>query len=416
MFSGIVNQGLRPIFKNASKELLKSRTQDCARFSDVTRPQKINKLPAAYYRGGTSRAIMFKQEDLPPGRKEWGRIFLGSIGSPDSNGRQLDGMGGGISSLSKVCVVGKSEHPSGADVDYTFVALGVKNEEVDFSSNCGNMTSAIGPFAIDSGLVDIEKAKRAGDHNVTVKIHNTNTGKIIDATFPVIDGETSYYGDFAIDGVEGNSARIELAFLDPSGSKTGQLLPTGNAIDVIEGTRASLVDCGNPCCFVSASDLDIDGTILPDQIEAHPDLLARLDKIRRQASVLMGLSKIPEEATGSVPKIAMVSTPVTQKVLSGEKMEAESIDVVVRAISVGQPHRAVPITVAMAIAAASKIEGSTVNILTTSRENVDPKGLTLGHPSGRIVVGSTFDESGSLTAAKVYRTARRLMDGYVYWR
>jgi len=171
---------------------------------------KQNRLPATYYRGGTSRAIIFRQEDLPKDRKEWGPIFCGAIGSPDPNGRQLDGLGGGISSLSKICVVGPSSHPD-ADVDYTFAAIGVKNLDVDYSSNCGNMTSAIGPFAVDTGMV-----KETKDSDVTVRIHNTNTGKLIHSTFPMVEGEAEAHGSFSIDGVAGTAAKIELAFINPA--------------------------------------------------------------------------------------------------------------------------------------------------------------------------------------------------------
>lgn len=171
--------------------------------------RKQNRLPASYYRGGTSRAIIFRKEDLPNDRAAWSPIFCGVIGSPDPNGRQLDGMGGGISSLSKICVVGPSTHAE-ADVDYTFAAIGVKNLDVDYSSNCGNMTSAIGPFAIDSGLVE-------GAEGInTVRIYNTNTGKLIHSTFPVVEGEAASSGTFAIDGVAGTAAKIELAFINPA--------------------------------------------------------------------------------------------------------------------------------------------------------------------------------------------------------
>lgn len=169
------------------------------------------RLPASYYRGGTSRALIFKASDLPADRARWPHIFLSALGSPDPNGRQLDGLGGGISSLSKVCIVGPSEH-EGADVDYTFAAIGVRNSEVDFSSNCGNMTSAIGPFAVDSGMVDVGE----GQGEAKVRIRNTNTGKMIHARFPVVEGEAASYGDFAIDGVAGTAAKIELAFVNPA--------------------------------------------------------------------------------------------------------------------------------------------------------------------------------------------------------
>ncbi len=171
--------------------------------------RRQNRLPAAYYRGGTSRAIIFNQKDLPKDLAEWTPIFCGVIGSPDPNGRQLDGLGGGISSLSRVCIVGPSTHPD-ADVDYTFAAIGVKNRHVDYTSNCGNMTSAIGPFAVDHGLVNIE-----GDE-ATVKIHNTNTGKLIYSRFPIVDGEADPWGYFEIDGVATKGAKIELAFIDPA--------------------------------------------------------------------------------------------------------------------------------------------------------------------------------------------------------
>lgn len=177
--------------------------------TQLSQPQ--HSLPAAYYRGGTSRAVIFKQKDLPSDRNSWPEIFRGVIGSPDPNGRQLDGLGGGISSLSKVCVVGPSSHPE-ADVDYTFAAVGVKDSDVDFSSNCGNMTSAIGPYAIDSGLVEAG----AKEIETTVRIHNTNTGKVIHSTFPVENGIAAAHGSFAIDGVAGTAAKIQLAFMNPA--------------------------------------------------------------------------------------------------------------------------------------------------------------------------------------------------------
>ena len=385
--------------------------------------KKQNRLPAAYYRGGTSRAIIFHQQNLPKDREEWEPIFCGTIGSPDPYGRQLDGLGGGISSLSKICVVGPSSHRE-ADVDYTFAAIGVKNWDVDYSSNCGNMTSAIGPFAIDTGMVI------AQDGQTTVRIHNTNTGKIIHAKFPVIEGEAVSSGTFAIDGVAGTAAKIELAFINPAselplpistkltfsrGSKTGKLLPTGSVTDTLDGVKATCIDVGNPCVFVRAADVNVDGTILPDDIDAHPTLLSKLDSIRRKASVAMGLSKDEASTPGSIPKIAMVSLSKSHKLLSGETIEGNTVDLVVRALSVGQPHKAVPITVAMAIAAAANLEGSTVRA-NVSNSRVDPDGITLGHSSGKIMVGAKFDSQGGLTQATVFRTARRLMDGNVYWK
>jgi len=368
------------------------------------------RLPAAYYRGGTSRALIFNSKDLPPNRADWAPIFLGAIGSPDPNGRQLDGLGGGISSLSKICIVAPSSHPE-ADVDYTFAQIGVKNSDVDYSSNCGNMTSAIGPYALESGLVKGQEE----NGKMTVRILNTNTGKLIHSTFPVVDGEAATDGDFAIDGVSGTAPRIALAFLHPSGSKTGKLLPTGNVTDELDGIKATCIDVGNPCVVVQAEDLGIDGTILPDAVEANPELLSRLDRIRCQASMAMGISKDPSSTPASIPKIVMVSRPTTHSILSGETMDKSATDLVVRAISVGQPHRAVPITVAMAVAAAGYVKGSRVHRL-LSPDRVDSDGITLGHASGKIMVGANFDDQDNLTSAIVYRTARRLMEGTVYWK
>ncbi|CAI4217401.1 unnamed protein product [Parascedosporium putredinis] len=348
-------------------------------------------LPAAYYRGGTSRAIFFNRDDLPKARAEWDSIFLGAIGSPDPYGRQLDGLGGGISSLSKICVVGKSEIP-GADVDYTFAAIGVRDASVDYSSNCGNMSAAVGPYAVDAKLVH-PLLHGGGDGRTknlaTVRINNTNTGKLIHATFPVVDGEAAASGDFCIDGVSGTAAPLRLDFINPAGSRTGKLLPTGSAVDVIDGVRVTLIDAANPCCFVSAADLGVSGTLTPAEIDADEQLLARLDRIRRLGAVKMGLAKTVEGVPGSVPKIAFVSAP----------HPGESAHVVVRAMSVGQPHKAIPVTVALAIAAASEVPGSTVAehvIRPAGDGGSGESGLEIGHASGNLRVAAQFDEQGVL--------------------
>ncbi|KAF7517708.1 hypothetical protein G7054_g13720 [Neopestalotiopsis clavispora] len=358
-----------------------------------------NSLPAAYYRGGTSRAVFFKEQDLPENRDDWIQPFLGVIGSPDSYERQLDGMGGGISSLSKICVVGPSEHPQ-ADVDYTFVSLGVNNNHVDYSSNCGNMSSAVGPFAVDSGIVKVPK----GVHeSFIVRIHNTNTGKIINAYFPVINGEASPYGDFAIDGVSGSAAPIRLDFVEPAGSRTGKLLPTGNVVDILDGISATCIDVANPCCFILASDLGVRGNLTPQEIDDHPTLKSTLEKIRRLAAVSMGLAATPDGAPGSVPKIAMVSP-----------YQKANEQLLVRAMSVGQPHRAIPVTVALAVAAAAKLPGSTVAGCLV--QHADKTGLTIQHASGSMDVGAKYNANGVIEVASVFRTARRLMDGRIFWK
>lgn len=374
--------------------------------------KRQNSLPASYYRGGTSRAVFFKQHDLPQDREQWAPIFRRVIGSPDPYGRQLDGMGGGISSLSKVCVVGKPTHPD-ADVDYTFIALGVDNPEVDYSSNCGNMSSAIGPFAVDSGLFEVPQT---GSQNaVSVRVHNTNTGKIIRSSFPVIDGEAASSGDFSIDGVAGTAARVQLDFVDPAGSRTGKLLPTGQVQDTFDGVAATCIDVGNPCVFVQAADLSVDGSITPNEITAHENLLSRLDSIRRQAGVKMGLAETLQGVPGSVPKIGLVASPGNSPRAAEQKQTADQVDLLVRALSVGQPHKAVPITVALALAAAARLEGSTVAGV-ASAERVDSAGITIGHASGNLLVGATFDQNGGLNAATVFRTARRLFEGRIFWK
>ena len=373
---------------------------------------KQRSLPAAYYRGGTSRAVFFKQEDLPHDRKDWDSIFRSVIGSPDPYGRQLDGMGGGISSLSKVCVVGKSTHHE-ADVDYTFVSLGIKNTDVDYSSNCGNMSSAVGPFAVDSRLFPLENSR----DSASVRIHNTNTGKIIHSSFPVVDGEAAADGDFSIDGVAGTAARVQLDFIKPAGSVTGKLLPTGNVTDTFDGVPATCIDAANPCVFVRAADLGVEGNLTPDEITAQPGLLSRLDSIRRQAGVKMGLADTPAAVTGSIPKIALVAGPCSSGSGDGEqKQTSADVDVLARALSVGQPHKAVPITVALALAAAARVPGSTVAEVVGGKEPVDGAGITIGHASGNLLVGANFENDGVLASATVFRTARRLFEGRIFWK
>ncbi|KAJ5211765.1 uncharacterized protein N7498_003411 [Penicillium cinerascens] len=373
---------------------------------------KQRSLPAAYYRGGTSRAVFFKQEDLPHNRKDWDSIFRSVIGSPDPYGRQLDGMGGGISSLSKVCVVGKSTHHD-ADVDYTFISLGIKNTDVDYSSNCGNMSSAVGPFAVDSRLFPLKNSR----DSASVRIHNTNTGKIIHSSFPVVDGEAAADGDFSIDGVAGTAARVQLDFINPAGSVTGKLLPTGNVTDTFDGIPATCIDAANPCVFVRAADLGVEGNLTPDEIAAQPGLLSRLDSIRRQAGVKMGLADTPAAVTGSIPKIALVARPCSSGSGDGEqKQTSADVDLLARALSVGQPHKAVPITVALALAAAARVPGSTVAEVVGGKEPVDGAGITIGHASGNLLVGANFENDGALASATVFRTARRLFEGRIFWK
>jgi len=261
-------------------------------------------------RGGTSRCLAFHDKDLPPAGPARDRILLSALGSPDPYGRQLDGLGGGISSLSKACLIGPPTH-AGADVDYTFAQVEVKKPIVDYSGNCGNCSSAIGPFAIDEGLV-------AGIEGETlIRIHNTNTKKIIVAHVPVAGGEAAVEGDFELPGVPGRGARIALDFVDPGGARTGKLLPTGRAVDTVEGVAASLVDATNPVVFVRAKDLGLAGTESPHAMDEDQALSARLEKIRLAAAEMMGIS-----GSAANPKVAVVAPPTAFTALDGEDVRA----------------------------------------------------------------------------------------------
>jgi hypothetical protein len=382
------------------------------------------RLRAVFMRGGTSKAVMFRAADLPAERELWTPIFLGVIGSPDPNGRQLDGMGGGISSLSKICVI---EPPTraGADVDYTFAQVSVKDAAVDYSGNCGNMSSAIGPLAVDENLIAVADA----DGEATVRIHNTNTRKLIVAHFPLEGGRAAVDGDFRLPGIAGSGAPVRLDFLEPGGASTGMLLPTGNATDTLEadgvrGIEVSMVDAANPCVFVAADALGASGVEMPDELDANGALLRRLEAIRIAASLRMGIAKTAEAAARipSIPKVAMVAPAREARTLAGERLAAADADITVRMISIGQPHRAVPLTGAMCLAVASRIEGTVVNrIARPSASPTDP--VRIAQPSGLTVVGAVVRGSRDgehrewlAESATVYRTARRLMEGWVYVR
>jgi 2-methylaconitate cis-trans-isomerase PrpF len=369
-------------------------------------------------RGGTSKAVVFNREDLPADPAQWDPIFLSVMGSPDPNGRQLDGMGGGLSSLSKVCIVGAPTRPD-ADIDYTFAQIAVKSAAVDYSANCGNMSSAMGPFAVSEGLV---KAPANGE--AAVRIHNTNTGKIIVARFPMVDGEVETDGEMTIDGVGGQGASVRLEFIDPGGARTGRLLPTGRACDHFDipglgAIEASLVDAANPCVFVAAASLGKDGSEMPETLESDPAFLERMEAIRCAASVAMGLA--PDLAAAaripSVPKVAMIVAPREMTTLSGRKLRPSDMSLGIRMISIGQPHRAVPITGATCLAIAVRIKGTLANRL--ARAGDGP--ITIAHPSGTTVVDAAVEHADDPATARaihgaVYRTARHLFEGNVFYR
>ena len=371
-------------------------------------------------RGGTSKAIMFRQSDLPEDRAEWDAIFQAAIGSPDPNGRQLNGMGGGISSLSKVCVIGPSARDD-ADVDYTFAQVSVDRDNVGYKANCGNMSSAVGPFAVDEGLVSVE-----GDEAM-VRIYNTNTDKIIHSRFSLDDGAAAVDGDFDLKGVSGTGAPVRLDFLEPGGAATGRLLPTGNVIDVIEvdglgPVEVSLVDAANPCIFVEAEALGITGTEDPSDIDGMGQVMANLEAIRSRGAVLMGLAETPEDATENAPAspfIGMVAGPQDAQTLAGESLVADDGDLTARIVSSGNTHRALPLTGALCCATAARIDGTVVNRHTrraAAEANDTESDLRIMQPSGVLPVACSVTNTADGWVAEragVYRTQRRLFEGRV---
>src|SRR5437867_5458167 len=350
-------------------------------------------------RGGTSRCLVFRAADLPGMGAARDRILLAALGSPDPYGRQLDGLGGGISSLSKACIIGAPTHPD-ADGDYTFAQVEVAKPVVDYKGNCGNCSSSVGPFAIDERLV------KAVEGETLVRIHNTNTKKIIVAHVPVEAGEAAVESDFELAGVAGRGARIALDFFDSGGAGTGRLLPTGAARETIDGLDASLVDATNPVVFVRAKDVGLAGTETPQAIDADRALSARLESIRVEAARRMG---IPGSA--AVPKIAMVAPATAFTALDGVGHAADSVDLVTRVSSMGNCDGAVALTVAMCLAVAARVDGTVVRECAGDGTH----DLRLGHPSGVLPIDAAVRcRDGAAWAERVtgYRTARRLMEGF----
>ena len=413
-------------------------------------------VESAYYRGGTSRAVILQPQALPKERAKWPAIFRQIMGSGDPYGRQLDGLGAGVSSLSKICLVepyGKrvpllqkgARYRTGSrgidgvretlqdaevldqkeaeriggeeklDIDYTFVGLGIENDEVDTAGNCGNMSSAIGPYAYNAGLLPASIYAKA-DGEVTVRIRNTNTGKFIDSTFQVVGGEAVVTGEYTIDGVAGKGSSIRLDFKDPYGSKTGKVLPTGRRIDNIAGYRVTCIDGANPAVFIRADDIGVDGTILPNDFNKLPDKLALLESIRKAAAVAMDIAPTEDLVPRTVPKIGLVSQSSSHQVLSGNILKSSQMDVVVRFISDTQPHRAIPLTAALTTAVAARIPGTIVEQM-LAPEPLVPSAITIGHASGRLQVDATMHKKNKLipVSGTVFRTAKRLFEGDIFY-
>ena len=371
----------------------------------------MKKYPCVYMRGGTSKAVFFHEKDLPEDQSLWPDIFMKVMGTPDV--KQIDGMGGTVSSTSKVAIISKSDRPD-VDVNYTFRQVDIVIPRVDGSANCGNISSAVGPFAIDEGLVP------AVEPITVVRILNTNTNKIIEEHVRVKDGHADVYGDEVIKGVPGPGSRIDMYFEDPAGSKTGKLFPTGQKKEIFDvpgygPAEVTVLDCSNPMVFIKASDLGIKGTELVE-LNQNADVMEHIERIRGMAAVKCGFVENWEDArtkSTSAPKVSIVSAPQDYTDMDKNQVKAEDMDLCVRAISVGALHKAYPMTVAVGTGAAARIPGTIV--YETLKAPLKGDIIRLGHSSGITDVDIKMDGEKVLKGG-VTRTARRIMDGFVYIR
>ncbi|MBR0670425.1 2-methylaconitate cis-trans isomerase PrpF [Neoroseomonas soli] len=381
------------------------------------------KIPATYMRGGTSKGVFFVLDDLPEAARVPGpardRLLLRVIGSPDPYGKQTDGMGAATSSTSKTVILSRSTRPD-HDVDYLFGQVSIDKPFVDWSGNCGNLSAAVGPFAIRNGLVDPARVPRDGI--AIVRIWQANIGKTIISHVPMTAGEVQETGDFELDGVTFPAAEVRLEFMDPADdSDGGSMFPTGKLVDTLEvpgiGTfKATMINSGIPTIFLEADALGYRGTELQDDINGDPAALARLETIRAHGAVRMGLIKKVEEAAGRqhTPKIAFVAGPKDYVASSGKRIGTGDIDLLVRAVSMGKLHHAMMGTASVAIATAAAVPGTLVNLAAGggARETV-----CFGHPSGTLRVGSQakrVDGQWTVTKAIMSRSARVLMQGWVH--
>ncbi|OIN24932.1 2-methylaconitate cis-trans isomerase PrpF [Vibrio barjaei] len=378
------------------------------------------KIPATYLRGGTSKGVFFSLLDLPLEAQQPGsardKLLMRVIGSPDPYAKQIDGMGGATSSTSKTVVVSKSTRDD-HDIDYLFGQVSIDKAFVDWSGNCGNLSAAVGPFAIHSGLVD---RKRIPENGIAkIRIWQANIQKTIIANVPIIDGEVQELGDFELDGVTFPAAEIAVEFVDPS-DNNGSMFPTGNLIDDLEVPNvgvfnATMISAGIPTIFIDANELGLSGAELQDDINSDEAWLEKFELIRAHGAVKMGLiDSIDEAATRQhTPKVAFVSSAKDYVSSSGKPIEANSVDLLARALSMGKLHHAMMGTAAVAIACAASVDGTVVNLAAGggNRESV-----TFGHPSGTLKVGAVASQSPNgwtVDKAIMSRSARILMEGWV---
>ncbi|MEX2474899.1 2-methylaconitate cis-trans isomerase PrpF [Marinobacter sp.] len=378
------------------------------------------RIAATYMRGGTSKGVFFRLQDLPeacqvPGKAR-DNLLLRVIGSPDPYQKQIDGMGGATSSTSKTVILAPPTQPD-HDVDYLFGQVSIDKPFVDWSGNCGNLTAAVGAFAINSGFVAEERVPDNG--TCTVRIWQANIRKTIVAHVPVTNGKVQETGDFELDGVTFPAAEVKVEFMDPADGE-GSMFPTGNLVDDLAvpdvGTlKATMINAGIPTIFINAADIGYQGSELQDDINSDPKALAMFETIRAHGAVKMGLIQNIEEAANRqhTPKVAFVAKPVDYVSSSGKSIGAGDVDVLVRALSMGKLHHAMMGTAAVAIATASAVPGTLVNLAAGGGERTQ---VTFGHPSGTLQVGAEAKEvNGQWTATKAImsRSARILMEGWV---
>ncbi|RFP09668.1 MULTISPECIES: 2-methylaconitate cis-trans isomerase PrpF [unclassified Duganella] len=382
------------------------------------------KIPATYMRGGTSKGVFFRLQDLPAAAQQPGAardaLLLRVIGSPDPYGKQIDGMGGATSSTSKSVILAKSSKPD-HDVDYLFGQVSIDKAFVDWSGNCGNLSAAVGAFAISGGLVDADRIPRDG--MAVVRVWQANIGKTIIAHVPITNGEVQETGDFELDGVTFPAAEVQLEFMDPAAEEEGvggSMFPTGQLVDELEvpgvGTmKATMINAGIPTIFVNAEDIGYLGTELQDAINGDPKALARFELIRAHGALRMGLIKhIDDAATRQhTPKVAFVAKPAPYTSSSGKQVAATDVDLLVRAMSMGKLHHAMMGTAAVAIGTAAAIPGTLVNLAAGGGAR---DAVRFGHPSGTLRVGAEAAQQNgewSVKKAVMSRSARVLMEGWV---
>lgn len=378
------------------------------------------RIPAMYMRGGTSKGVFFSLDDLPPDAQQAGpardKLLLRVVGSPDPYGKQIDGMGGATSSTSKTVIVSKSQRAD-HDIDYLFGQVSIDQPFVDWSGNCGNLSAAVGPFALHAGLIEQERIPQNGV--VSVRVWQANIGKTIIVHVPVRHGKVQEMGEFELDGVTFPAAEVQVDFMDPAAGE-GAMFPTGNLVDDLKlpglGTiNATLINAGIPTIFVDAAAIGYRGTELQDDINNDAQALTMFEVIRAHGALKMGLIKTLQEAGSRqhTPKVAFVATPQDYTSSSGDLVTASQVDVLVRALSMGKLHHAMMGTAAVAIAAAACVPGTLVNLASGGGRR---QSVTFGHPSGTLKVGATATDTQDgwvVEKASMSRSARVLMEGWV---